>query len=119
MPRRVAPLPARAANAWERPNEPHGGTAPYKLPGRVEGVGTGHCRLPAPVSQARQGGVLRNFPALAPNLKHDREEPTMATKKQAAARAKFAKHARTKNKSTKVGRAAAKRGKPAKGKSGY
>ena len=43
----------------------------------------------------------------------------MATKKQAAARAKFAKHARTKNKNTKVGRAAAKRGKPAKGKSGF
>lgn len=35
----------------------------------------------------------------------------MATKKQAAARAKFARHARTKNKNTKVGRAAAKKGK--------
>jgi hypothetical protein len=34
----------------------------------------------------------------------------MATKKQAAARAKFARHARAKNKNTKVGRAAAKRG---------
>lgn len=40
----------------------------------------------------------------------------MATKKQSAARAKFARHARTKNKNTKVGRAAAKRGKATKGK---
>jgi hypothetical protein len=42
----------------------------------------------------------------------------MATKKQMAARAKFAKHARTKNKSTKVGRAAAKRGKAKKATGG-
>jgi hypothetical protein len=39
----------------------------------------------------------------------------MVTKKQSAARAKFAKHTRTKNKKTKVGRAAAKRGKGTKG----
>jgi hypothetical protein len=41
----------------------------------------------------------------------------MATKKQSAARAKFKRHASAKNKSTKVGRAAAKRGKTAKRKS--
>ena len=35
----------------------------------------------------------------------------MATKRAKAARAKFARHARTKNTNTKVGRAAAKRGK--------
>ncbi|WP_279629015.1 hypothetical protein [Mycobacterium persicum] len=40
----------------------------------------------------------------------------MAIKKQTAARAKFAKAARTKNKNTKVGRAAAKRGKATKRK---
>jgi hypothetical protein len=41
----------------------------------------------------------------------------MVTKKQSAARAKFAKHARAKNKNknTKIGRAAAKRGKGTKG----
>jgi hypothetical protein len=40
----------------------------------------------------------------------------MATKKQSAARAKFARAARSKNKNTKVGRAAAKRGMAARGK---
>lgn len=44
------------------------------------------------------------------------EGTNMATKKQAAARAKFTKHARGKNKNTKVGRAAAKRGKAGKRK---
>lgn len=38
----------------------------------------------------------------------------MTTKKAKAARAKFTRHARTKNKNTKVGRAAAKRGKATK-----
>jgi hypothetical protein len=113
MRRRLARLAARAANAWERPDEPHGGVPPYMLPGRVEGIR--QCRLTRPGLQARQGGLLRNFLTLAPNLTNG-EEPTMATKKQAKARAKFAKHARAKNKNTKVGRAAAKRGKPAKAK---
>ena len=40
----------------------------------------------------------------------------MATKKQAAARAKFARHARAKNKRTNFGRAAAKRGKAVRSK---
>lgn len=40
----------------------------------------------------------------------------MTTKKQSAARANFARHALTKNKQTKVGRAAARRGKATKGK---
>ncbi|GAB5000762.1 hypothetical protein MAHJHV64_10870 [Mycobacterium avium subsp. hominissuis] len=40
----------------------------------------------------------------------------MATKKQAAAHAKFAKAARAKGKNTKVGRAAARRGKATKRK---
>jgi hypothetical protein len=40
-----------------------------------------------------------------------------ATKKAKAARAEFAHHARTKNKNTKVGRAAAKRGKATKHRS--
>jgi hypothetical protein len=40
----------------------------------------------------------------------------MATKKQKTARTKFARHASTKNKNTKVGRAAAKRGKTTKRK---
>jgi hypothetical protein len=40
----------------------------------------------------------------------------MVTKKTKAARAKFARHARSKSKNTKVGRAAAKRGKGTKRK---
>lgn len=52
---------------------------------------------------------------LPARLPANREDEPMATKKQSAARTKFTKAARAKGK-TKVGRAAAKRGKATKRK---
>jgi hypothetical protein len=55
-------------------------------------------------------------PGSPPRQPFNREENPMVTKKTKAARAKFARHARSKSKNTKVGRAAAKRGKGTKRK---
>lgn len=84
----AAELPAHGAGGYGPPSPQHG--TPEST------AGTGSEGLPF---TPRPGGPLTE------------RMPTMATKKQAAARAKFAKAARAKKKNSKVGRAAAKRGK--------